>query len=385
MNIRKIGFLAAAFCYVTLTTAYAQQHALMDKKATTETKNLYKNLFKLMDKGIMFGHQDDLAYGTKWRFEEGRSDVKDVAGDYPSVFGWDIGQIEHKKDKNLDGVPFEKIREYVKKVYDNGGVNTISWHVDNPATLKQAWDNTEATSSILPGGKNNARYEEWLDNVAAFLNSLKGSDGKAVPILFRPYHELNGDWFWWGKKSTTVKDYVALWKFTVDYLRDKKQVHNLIYIYNTNSFKDSAEYMERYPGDDYVDVVSFDNYQFAKLGANDKELAESSTKFKDQIRNSLSILDAVAKKHNKLPTFAETGFETIPAKEWWTATLWDAAKDYKISYVMVWRNQGWLESEKKEHFYAPYKGQVSADNFKDFYKLDRTLFEKDVAKQNLYK
>ncbi|MBC7418982.1 MAG: beta-mannosidase, partial [Pedobacter sp.] len=348
-------------------------------------KNLYKNLFNLMDKGIMFGHQDDLAYGTKWRFEEGRSDVKDVVGDYPAVFGWDIGQIEHKKDKNLDGVPFEKIREYVKKVYDNGGVNTISWHVDNPATLKQAWDNTEATSSILPGGKNNARYEEWLDNVATFLTSLKGSDGKLVPILFRPYHELNGDWFWWGKKSTTVKDYVALWKFTVDYLRDKKQVHNLIYIYNTNSFKDSAEYMERYPGDDYVDVVSFDNYQFAKLGASDTELVESSTKFKDQIRNSLSILDAVAKKHNKLPTFAETGFETIPAKEWWKATLWDAVKDYKISYVMVWRNQGWLESEKKEHFYAPYKGQVSADNFEDFYKLDRTLFEKDVAKQNLYK
>ncbi|MGY3051870.1 mannan endo-1,4-beta-mannosidase [Pedobacter sp. UYEF25] len=385
MNTRKIGFLATAVLYLTLTTACAQQHELMDKKATTETKNLYKNLFKLMDKGIMFGHQDDLAYGTKWRFEDGRSDVKEVVGDYPAVFGWDIGQIEHKKDENLDGVPFEKIRAYVKKVYDNGGVNTISWHVDNPATLKQAWDNTEATSSILPGGKNNVRYEEWLDNVAAFLNSLKGSDGKVVPILFRPYHELNGDWFWWGKKSTAVKDYVALWKFTIDYLRDKKQVHNLIYIYNTNSFKDIAEYMERYPGDDYVDVVSFDNYQFAKLGANENELQESSTKFKDQIRNSLSVLDAVAKKHHKLPTFAETGFETIPAKNWWTTTLWDALKDYKISYVMVWRNQGWLEKEKKEHFYAPFKGQVSEDNFKDFYKLDRTLFEKDVAKQHLYK
>lgn len=384
MNSRKIGLLAAVTCCLTMTGC-AQQHKLIDKKATTETKNLYKNLFKLMDKGIMFGHQDDLAYGAKWRYEDGRSDVKDVVGDYPAVFGWDIGQIEHKKDKNLDGVPFEKIREYVKKVYDMGGVNTISWHVDNPATLKQAWDNTEATASILPGGKNNARYIEWLDNVATFLKSLKGSDGKSVPILFRPYHELNGDWFWWGKKSATVKEYVALWKFTVDYLRDKKEVHNLIYIYNTNTFNDSKEFMERYPGDDYADVVSFDNYQFAKLGADEMELVQSSVKYKAQIKSGLSILDSVAKKHNKLPTFAETGFETIPAKDWWTATLWDAIKDFKISYVLVWRNNGWLEAEKKFHYYAPYTGQVSAENFKDFYKLDRTLFEKDVAKQHLYK
>ncbi|MET4080272.1 mannan endo-1,4-beta-mannosidase [Pedobacter sp. UYP30] len=385
MNVKKIGFLAKAFCYVTLTTACAQQHKLIDKKATTETKNLYKNLFKLMDKGIMFGHQDDLAYGTTWKYEEGRSDVKDVVGDYPAIFGWDIGHIEYKKANNLDTVPFAKIREYVKKVYDMGGVNTISWHVDNPATLQHAWDNTEATTSILPGGKNNARYTEWLDNVATFLKSLKGSDGKAVPILFRPYHELNGDWFWWGKKSTTVKDYVALWKFTVHYLRDKKNVHNLIYIYNTNTFSDTKEYMERYPGDDYADVVSFDNYQFAKLGSDQSELALSSAKYMAQVKNGLRILDSVATKHNKLPTFAETGFEVIPAKDWWTQTLWDTIKDFKISYVLVWRNNGYTEADKQSHYYAPYTGQVSADNFKDFYKLDRTLFEKDVAKQHLYK
>lgn len=384
MNSKTFGIIAIALCYISLSSC-AQKYKLIDKKATVETKNLYQNLFKLMDKGIMFGHQDDLAYGFNWKYEEGRSDIKDVVGEYPAVFGWDIGHIELGSNQNLDSVPFNKLTSYIKKVYDMGGVNTISWHLDNPETLKQSWDNTEATPSILPGGKNNARYVEWLTKVAVFMKSLKGSDGKLVPILFRPYHELNGDWFWWGKKTTTAKDYVSLWKFTVEFLRDKQEVHNLIYVFNTNTFTDGKEYMERYPGDNYLDVVSFDNYQFAKLGANEAELAQSSAKYKGQVINGLRILDSVATKHNKLPTFAETGFETVPDKEWWTSTLWDAIKDYKISYVLLWRNHGWQEKEQKFHFYAPYAGQLSESNFKSFHKLERTLFEKDVATQNLYK
>src|SRR3954468_4860386 len=65
-----------------------------DKNATKETINLYRNLKKLLNKGIMFGHQDDLAYGVGWKYEPGRSDIKDVTGDYPAVYGWELGRIE---------------------------------------------------------------------------------------------------------------------------------------------------------------------------------------------------------------------------------------------------------------------------------------------------
>ncbi len=380
------NLLAVVICSLTTSVTIAQEMKLVDDKATTETKNLFKNLQKLLDKGVMFGHQDDLAYGVEWKTPDGKkSDVYDVVKDYPAVFGWDIGHIEHKAEKNLDGIPFDKMKEYIKSVYDMGGINTISWHVDNPVTMKNSWDNTNAVSKVLPGGANHKQYKKWMKNAANFMKHLKGTDGKQIPIIFRPYHELNGGWFWWGKDSTTTEEYVKLFRYTVDYMKNKKHVHNLIYMFNTNTFQTTAEYMERYPGDDVVDMVSFDNYHFSKPDDGDSLLRQSSVKFQGQIRNGLTILDSVAKAHNKIPAFAETGYETIPQKDWWTNTLLDVVKDFKISYVLVWRNQGWQEKEQKMHYYGPYQNHSSSPDFKKFYDNKRTLFQSDVAKENVYK
>nr|WP_294894421.1 glycosyl hydrolase [uncultured Pedobacter sp.] len=375
---------------ITLTivtqAVFAQEMKLIDDKATPETKNLYKNLQKLLDKGVMFGHQDDLAYGVKWKKADGiRSDVNDVVKDYPAVFGWDLGQIEHQSKNNIDGVPFEKMKEYIKWVYDNGGINTFSWHVDNPVTLKHAWDNTPAVAAVLPGGKKNRIYKKWMNSAAKYIKSLKGSDGKHIPIIFRPYHELNGGWFWWGKDSTSTDEYIKLYQYTVNYLKNKKHLHNIIYVYNTNSFQTAAEFTERYPGDNFIDMVSFDNYQFAPINTADSVIQKSSLNYQAQIKGGLTILDSVAKAHNKIPTFAETGLEALPIKDWWTNTLWPVIKDYRISYVLVWRNHGWMENEKKFHYYAPYPGQPSAPDFQKFYDLKGTLFQSDIAKENVYK
>lgn len=73
--------------------------SLSDKKATPETKILYKNLTDLSKKSILFGHQDDLAYGVNWKYEAGRSDVKEVTGDYPAVYGWDLAGLEKNQTK----------------------------------------------------------------------------------------------------------------------------------------------------------------------------------------------------------------------------------------------------------------------------------------------
>ena len=212
----------------TLLTVNAQAQ-LIDKKATVETKNLYRNLKELLSEGVMFGHQDALAYGVEWKYVDGKSDIKEVVGDYPAVYGWDIGRLELGRDKNLDGVPFAKMKQYIKEVYDRGGVNTISWHMDNPFTGGDSWDKTSEIKSILPGGAKHSLYKQWLNRASDFLKDLKGSDGKLIPIIFRPYHELNGSWFWWGKPNASKEEYIALWKFTVDYLKNKKKIHHLIY------------------------------------------------------------------------------------------------------------------------------------------------------------
>lgn len=351
---------------------------ITDKKATRKTRILYNNLFNLLDKGIMFGHQDDLAYGVEWKYEKDRSDIKDVTGDYPAVYGWDIGGLEKDSPNNIDGVPFDKMKNWITEIYNRGGVNTISWHMDNPYTGKNSWDTTpNSLASILPNGEKHQLYITWLDKAADFFNSLKGKGGKKIPILYRPFHELTGNWFWWCKSNGSPKEFKELWEFTIDYWRNTKKVHNLIIVYNTADFMTKEDFMEYYPGNNLVDMLSFDNYIY-------KNPTEDSTYVKN-CQRQLQIMDEIAKENHKIPAFAETGYEGIPYENFWTETLLNAIGNYKISYVLVWRNHGWQEKENKMHYYAPYKGQASEKDFIKFYNLDKTLFQKEVSKINLYK
>jgi len=362
-------------------TSYSQfsdtKLSLSDKKSTNNTVQLYQNLKKTTQKGILFGHQDDLAYGVNWKYEQGRSDVKDVVGDYPAVYGWDLGGLETKSDKNIDGVPFDKMRQYIVDTYKRGGIITISWHFNNPLTGGNAWDTTpKSLASALPGGSSHEKYTTWLDEAAKYLLTLKDKKGNLIPILYRPFHELTGTWFWWCENNGSPEEFKALWKFTTEYFQ-KKGVHNLIYVYNTADFNSKEDFLEYYPGDEYVDILSFDKYNY-----NDP-LKDNS--FVESCQKQFGIMDNIAKEHNKIMAFAETGYEAIPYDKWWTDTLMKAIGNYKISYVLVWRNHGWQEKEKKMHYYAPFKGQTSEKDFIEFYNLDNTLFEKDAAKINLYK
>ena len=363
-------------CYGQLPEKKHQ--SLSDKNATSETENLYQNLILIQEKGFLFGHQDDLAYGVKWRYEEGRSDIKDVTGDYPALYGWDLGGIEHQKSNNIDGVPFKKMKNWIKEIYDRGGVSTISWHMDNPLTMKNSWDTTPGSlRSILPNGEKHQLYLSWLDEAAQFLGNLKGSDGKKIPILYRPFHELTGNWFWWCKNNASAQEFKEIWRFTIHYLRETKKLNNLIIVYNTADFKSKEEFLEYYPGDDVVDVLSFDKYQYTN------PVTDSS--FITEVQNQLKIMNEVAVEHQKPMAIAETGYEQIPYENWWTKTLTEAIGNYKISFVLLWRNHGWQEQEKKMHYYAPYKGQLSEKDFIEFYNSPKTFFQKDITQENIYK
>ena len=346
--------------------------SLADKKASPETILLYKKLNQLTAKGYLFGHQDDLAYGVNWKYENNRSDIKDVVGDYPAVYGWDIAGLEKDNANNIDGVPFTKMKQYIIEANERGGISTISWHFDNPATGKSAWDNTpNSLETILPGGENHQKFTSWLDKAATFFLSLKDKKGKNIPILFRPYHELTGGWFWWGKGNCTPEEFKTAWKFTFEYLQ-KKGVHNLIYVYNTSSFNTKEDFLANYPGDDFADMISFDSYQ----NNNDKD----GQKFIEEVQKQLKIIDEIGHEKHKLIAIAEAGYEAVPDPKWWTGTFSKAIGNYKISYVLLWRNHGWQENEKKMHYYVPFKGQLSEKDFMEYYNLDKTLFEKDIKK-----
>jgi mannan endo-1,4-beta-mannosidase len=362
-------FLVLAIVVICLR-AVGQQILPADRNATEQTVNLYKHLSQLQKEGLMFGHQDDMPYGNGWWYEEGRSDVKDVCRDYPAVYGWELGHLELGQSYSLDSVYFSKIQEGIKMVYQRGGVNTISWHLNNPFTGGSAWDvsSKEAVSSILPGGRKHDLYVTYLDRLSNFLLSLKTDRGIFIPVIFRPFHEHTGSWFWWGKDLCSVQDYKTLWRFTVTYLRDKKDIHHLVYAYSTDRVNTLEEYIERYPGDDVIDVLAFDLY-------------DRSTDYSVVLKNCASIVSNLAARKQKVAAVSEAGGPIATNHVWWTGILLKVLRPYNLSYVLVWRNP----ATKPQEAFAPYKGQPSSQDFIKFFNDPHTLFQKDIARINVYK
>jgi mannan endo-1,4-beta-mannosidase len=268
MNTIMNLFFGYAFFLVTIITNCKEpikgiNEGPIDKDATPETKALYLNLKKMMGQHILFGHQDDLAYGVGRNDPvNGFCDVKDVCGSYPAIYGWDLGNI--LDSVNIDTVSFIKIKRLIKEGYSRGGIITISWHERNPIGVKVG-DLTPVVKRLLPGADLNYKLTNLLDHVGKFISDLKDDKGKPIPVIFRPYHEHNGDWFWWGTKACTGHDFAALYRFTVEYLRDSLQIHQLLYAISPdrsrmNPMNFDKDMLYGYPGDDYIDIFGFDNY-----------------------------------------------------------------------------------------------------------------------------
>ena len=349
-------------------TACAQVYLPADNRATRETRCLYQSMQRLVGGGIIFGHHDDMAYGVGWRGDKDRSDVKSITGSYPALYGWDLAGIE--KDSatgDINKIPFSRQRQYVQEVYTRGGINTFCWHLTNPVNKLSAWDTTKnSVGQLIPGGADHAAYVACLDRAAEYLKTLKGPDGEPIPILFRPFHELTGNWFWWGRNRCRANDFITLWRFTINYLRNTKRLHNLLIVYSVADVTSEPDFMERYPGDAYVDVVGFDSY------------CRDLQKFPAAFEKCIAITQGVADAHHKLSAVAETGYDQIPAADWWTKTLLPIISKYNLSYLMVWRNAG------LNQYFAPYPGQASAADFSRFFNTDQTMFQNRISGFWLY-
>ncbi|MFN7119625.1 MAG: glycoside hydrolase family 26 protein [Saprospiraceae bacterium] len=347
------------------------QTGISDPKATKQARMLFDNLRAISGKSILFGHQDALAYGVTWTGEANRCDVKDVCGAYPAVFGWDLGKLSKDGLYNIDSVNFTNMKRWIRQAYTMGSINTISWHIDNLVSGGNSWDTTTAIRQLLPGGTHHDKLLEQLDLFADFVLDLK-SEGvfkHYIPIIFRPWHENTGSWFWWGKASCTPEEYKAFWRFTVDYLRNVKNVHHLLYAYSPDPFQTKEEYLETYPGDAYVDVMGLDHYFWVNSIARAQELTKK-----------LEIIVQLAEERGKIAALTETGLEAIPDRLWWTEALLHhvnaTPQSGKIAYMLVWRNAYTL----KNHYYAPYPGQISAPNFVYFSRNARIMLNDRLPK-----
>lgn len=336
---------------------------MMAGEPSTPASQLIARLKKIQKKGMMIGHQDDPVYGHNWKWDKGRSDVKEVCGDYPAVMGFELGGIELGHKENIDHVPFDRMRQEIISQYKRGGVITLSWHPSNPVTGKNAWDPSgNAVKEILPGGFQYQKFEIWLKIIAGFFNLLKTPEGKTIPVIFRPWHEMGGNWFWWGSQGTTPEEYKKLYILTYHRLTDLYKCNNLVWAFSPNSGID--HYMKYYPGNHYVDLLGIDLYDFD----------HNNAVYEKNLRHDLGMLQCLGRQQGKLIALTETGAQTLPDSTWFTQVFWPVAKKYPICYSLFWRN-AW-DNPKELYIAAP--GLSVEKDFKVFAEDKKTLFDKDI-------
>lgn len=323
----------------------------------TPAQSLIDTLSQTVDRHqFYFGHHDDTAYGRDWQYADGASDVKTLIGRYPGMISWDLGLIELNSDKNLDGVPFAFMAREIARQQARGGVSTISWHPRNPASGGDSWDTSSSPLRLMAG---NAALRDtitaWIDRAADFIGNLRDDSGRRLPVIFRPWHENSGSWFWWGAPYADPSQYTDLWKLTRERF-DAKGIDNVVWAYAPDKDLSAEEYFSTYPGDEYVDILGCDIYHFD----GEKGLAD----FERRLNGQLPYIVAEAQKRGKLAALTETGLESVTMPLWYTRVLLPVMKRYPLAYVCVWRDAP--SGQLPNHYYVPYKGHPAETDFMEF-------------------
>jgi mannan endo-1,4-beta-mannosidase len=352
--------------------------SLVDPLATEETRDLFGLLRSLPAGGrLALGHQNDLTQRVVEDASEG-SDVHQAVGDHVGVLGISM-------DEDIDALV-----ALARRAHRNGSILTVEDHMPNFSSGGDFTDLTPTARHILPGGKDHAAFVRRLAATAAFARQVVADDGRPVPIIYRPFHEHSGGWFWWGVDSTSEEEFVALWHFTVGYLRDHEGLRNLLYAYSPNGhFADEDAYLDRYPGDAWVDLLGFDVYHDRPVAGDRGWLAATV--------HDARIVTALAGARGKAAALTETGprwnasdglaltGNTVPT--WYTDLLNALTADpaaVRLAYLLLWRNDPPGPGNPPAHFWVPFRGHpVHGDHellpdFLAFARDERVLLAGDL-------
>ena len=320
-----------------------------ERSAKTESLLSILRDFSKSDR-IMFGHQNAGHIGVSLSVNDGtESDCKNLTGSHPAIVGIDTLSFLGYEGKMSDLVMV------VKTLRRQGVMITLSSHMPNFSLgggefydYSPNITDGDCGRRIMPGGDLNEKYKRFLDMIAEFAQSCVDLEGEKIPMIFRPFHECNGDWFWWGKEYLTDEEYIALFRYTIDYLMGEKGVDNFVVAYSPNgAIANEKEYLLRYPGDEYVDVLGMDLY-------HDKP--RKADGFYHRLSSSLDVILKIAQERGKITALTETGYRSLETengyyeglapidntvKDWFTATL-DAITSTeggrRIAYMLIWAN-----------------------------------------------
>ena len=408
--------------------AIAEEVEMVDAGATMATQKLYAYLKAVGESdSVIFGHQNDTHHkaGSKG---DGftNSDTKDLTGSIAGVVGIDTLSLTGNEASTWDTSEAEriaKVAEITREAAAEGAIITLSAHMPNFELIDQRVKKYEASGKtgntnetlgywevngekqynfsgytpgttsgnivprIMPGQDLNYLYTDYLDLIADYAKAVEEYD---ITILFRPLHENTGSWFWWGAAFCDEQAYINLYRYTVDYLKETRDVHNIIYVYGPGSeAANVSEYSARYPGDAYVDMIGYDLY-------HQNPSQENEAGYLQSIKKQNTILRDFAKAHNKLYAITETGVADKDAAgkdialqrtgntvmDWYMQLLDEISND-GVSYFLVWANFG-----ENGSFYLPYAvekkeggylhGHEMMDEFIKFYNDERSVFATDM-------
>tara|TARA_R110000764_G_scaffold103989_2_gene189637 strand:- start:18144 stop:19409 length:1266 start_codon:yes stop_codon:yes gene_type:complete len=352
---------------------------MVNPNSTAETIALFYNLKLLSQNRFIVGQQD--AFSSFYKDNIGESDMKKITGSDPGLLGSDFMFItDDLNDGTQSNWYFQQeiqIRTDVIRAFDLGLVNIFCWHMREPfegeyfySSEITQFQKENALKSILPGGENHEYYKQKLAKIGSFAKSLVGSNGLLAPIIFRPFHEFDGDWFWWGASYCTNEEYIQLWRFTVSYLKNTLSVNNMLFAFSPdNNFLSESEYLLRYPGDEFVDILGMDNYgDFNNQGQPGIQRANQK----------LKIVSNLAKERIKIASLTETGYytsvsENNPIPYFYTNSLYKAItlNDVNIGFTMFWNNN-------KDSYCVPVPGLSSADDFIEFISKPEVILADDL-------
>ena len=209
---------------------------------TTEARNVLGYLQALEGNGMLAGQQET---DQSVRGENDR--LHSITGRYPAMNGHEVA------DYTID-----PMSEAITAWHSHRRLQSFSWHVGAPPLDDYNWLHCQGTSDInrvlTPGTAENTSWIAKLDKMAGRLQALKDAQ---VPVLWRPLHEMNGNWFWWSKGGSGL--YKQLWIQMYNYFTTTKQLDNLIWVWAAAEV--SVPNAAWYPGDQYVDITGSDTYE----------------------------------------------------------------------------------------------------------------------------
>ncbi|PUA40597.1 hypothetical protein C8Z91_03820 [Paenibacillus elgii] len=239
------------------TTSKAAGLAPVNPNASQAAKNVLSYFYSITGNKIIAGQHNNFESPHQYT-----NQAFSISGKYPGLWGSDFGYgASGQTNMSTDR---QRVVDHAKTAWlTDGDIVTLTWHEVKPneaenagwASVQGDYTSQQMTDLVTPG---TTLYNQWLtrvDEIASYLKQLRDAN---VPVLWRPYHEGNGDWFWWSGKPTQYKQ---LWINMYNRFTNYHGLNNLIWVYGPNANNQWAGPLaDYYPGSQYVDMLAQDIY-----------------------------------------------------------------------------------------------------------------------------